>query len=222
MHIAVLGSGNMGGTLGRLFAGAGHTVAFSYSRDPQKLERLARMAGPRACAASPGDAVADADVVLLTVLWALVPAVLRSARDLRGKILVDVTNPLTPSDDALAVGHRRSGAEIVAQRARGAKVGKAFNTVPVELLRAGANVLPEQPAVCYCGDDDRAKRVVAGLIRDIGFSPVDCGALASARYLEPLAMLVGELAYNQGSSPKVGLRFLKPSAKRRAKRTRSH
>lgn len=211
----------MGGTLGRLFAGVGHTVAFSYSRDPKKLERLARMAGPRACSASPADAVADADVVFLTVLWAQMPSVLRSARDLRGKILVDVTNPMTPSDDALAIGHKRSGAEVVARRAPGAKVVKAFNTVPVELLRAGVNVLPEQPAACYCGDDSRAKHVVARLIRDLGFSPVDCGALVSARYLEPLAMLVGELAYNQGSSPKVGLRFLRPASKRRASRVRS-
>src|SRR5262249_10992249 len=157
MHIAVLGSGNMGGTLGRLFAGAGHTVAFSYSRDPEKLERLARMAGPRASVASPADAVADADVGRLTVPRGQVACVLRSARDLRGKILVDVTNPLTPSDDALAIGHKRSGAEVVAQRARGARVVKAFNTVPVELLRAGVNALPEQPAVCYCGDDAGAK-----------------------------------------------------------------
>ena len=211
----------MGGTLGRLFVGAGHTVAFSYSRNPEKLERLARVAGPRASAASPADAVADADVVLLTVPWAQVPSALRSARDLRGKILVDVTNPLTRSDDALAIGHKRSGAEVVARRARGAKVVKAFNTVPVELLRAGVNVLPEPPAVCYCSDDAGAKRVVARLIRDLGFSPVDCGALASARYLEPLAMLVGELAYNQGKSPKVGVRFLRPSAKRSPKRVRS-
>jgi len=63
--------------------------------------------------------------------------------------------------------------------------------------------------------------VAARLIRDIGFSPVDCGALASARYLEPLAMLVGELAYNQGKSPKVGVRFLRPSTNPRPKRARS-
>ena len=199
----------MGGTLGRLFASAGHSVAYSFSRDPKKLERLARSSGPRARAASPGDAARDAEVIVLTVLWQHVPRVLRSAGSLKGKVLIDCTNPLTLSDDALAVGHRTSGAEIVARRARGAFVVKAFNTTPSELLRAGVDVLPERPAAFYCGDDGRAKRVTARLIRQLGFEPVDCGALKSARYLEPLAMLVGELAYNQGKRPEVGLRFLR-------------
>ncbi len=85
---------------------------------------------------------------------------------------------MTPTDDALAVGHRISGGELVARRARGARVVKAFNTVPAELLRAGPAVLPERPAVCYCGDDRRAKRLVGRLIRQIGFDAVDCGGLA--------------------------------------------
>jgi predicted dinucleotide-binding enzyme len=217
MRIAILGSGNMGGALGHLFASAGHFVTYSFSRDAKKLERLARASGPRARTASPADAVRDADVVVLTVLWQHVPRVLRSAGNLRGKVVIDCTNPLTPSDDALAVGHRTSGAEIIARRARGARVVKAFNTIPAELLRAGVDVLPEQPAVCYCGDDASAKRVTARIIRQLGFEPVDCGPLMSARYLEPLAMLVGELAYNQGKRPEVGLRILRRSRSRRVK-----
>jgi len=220
MRIAILGSGNMGSALGHLFASAGHVVTYSFSRDPAKLERLAKSSGPRARAASPADAVRDVDVVVLAVLWQHVPHVLRSAGSLRGKVLIDCTNPLTLSDDALAVGHRTSGAEIVARLARGARVVKAFNSTPSELLRAGVKVLPEQPAVCYCGDDVRAKRVTARLIRQLGFEPVDCGALVSARYLEPLAMLLGELADNQGRRPEVGLRVLRPGRRhaRRASR----
>lgn len=210
MRIAILGSGNMGGTLGQLFAGAGHAVTFSYSRDPAKLERLARASGPRARAASPADAVRDANVVLLAVIWQQMPHVLRLAGALRGKVLIDCTNPLTKSDDALAVGHRVSGAELVARRAPGALVVKAFNTIPVELLRAGLRVLREQPAGFYCSDHAPAKRVGARLIRQLGFEPVDCGSLVSARYLEPLAMLVGELAYNQSRRPEVGIRMLRP------------
>jgi predicted dinucleotide-binding enzyme len=199
----------MGAALGTLFAGVGHEVTFSYSRHPRKLAALARASGPRARAASPAIAVRGADVVLLAVHWRQVSRVLKLAGSLRGKTLIDVTNPMTPADDALAVGLRISGGEIVATRARGARVVKAFNTVPAELLRAGPAVLPERPAVCYCGDDARAKRVVRRLIRQIAFEPVDCGALASARYLEPLALLVAELAYNQGRRPEVGLRFLR-------------
>jgi len=88
---------------------------------------------------------------------------------------------MNAADSALAVGQGTSGAEIVARRARGARVVKAFNTVPSELLHAGAHVLPERPAVCYCGDDRAAKRSVAALIRDIGFEPTNCGGLVIAR-----------------------------------------
>jgi predicted dinucleotide-binding enzyme len=211
VKIAVVGSGNMGGALGRLFAGAGHAVAFSYSRDAAKLRRLARASGSGARAASsPADAVSDADVVLLAVHWNRVASVLRAAGNLRGKIVIDCTNPMNASDSALTIGLRTSGGETIARRLRGARVVKAFNTVPSELYRAGADVFAEQPGVCYCGDDNGAKRVVARLIRDIGFEPVDCGKLATARYLEPFALLVGELAYNHGRSPKLGVRFLRP------------
>jgi predicted dinucleotide-binding enzyme len=218
MHIAVLGSGNMGAALGRRFAAAGHAVAFSYSRDPAKLERLARQSGPRARAASLADAARDADVLLLAVHWSRVSHVLRGVGRVRGKIVIDCTNPMTAADDALAVGHRVSGGELVARRARGARVVKAFNTVPAELLRAGVDVLPERPAVCYCGDDTGAKRVVARLIRQIGFDPVDCGALLVARYLEPLALLIAELAYNQARRPEVGLRILRPRPRAQSRR----
>jgi predicted dinucleotide-binding enzyme len=138
----------MGGALGRLFARAGHRVMFSYSRDPKKLARLARQSGPRAGAAPPAEAVRNADVVLLAVHWRRVSHALRLAGPLRGKTLIDVTNPMTPTDDALAVGLSISGGEWVARRARGARVVKAFNTIPAELLRACTGVLPQRPAEC--------------------------------------------------------------------------
>jgi predicted dinucleotide-binding enzyme len=208
----------MGSALGQRLAEAGHRVAFSYSRDIRKLERLASRAGPRARAASPADAVRDAEAVVLAVHWSKMPQVLRAAGSLRGRILIDCTLPMNRADDELVLGHRTSGGEQLARRARGARVVKAFNIVPAELLRAGPAVLAERPAVCYCGDDSAAKRAVARLIRQIGFEPVDCGALTSARYLEPLALLVAELAYNQGRRPEVGVRILRPGRKRGAKR----
>jgi predicted dinucleotide-binding enzyme len=218
MRIGILGSGNMGAALGHLFAAAGHAVTFSYSRDPAKLERLARRNGPRSRAGSPSEAAHGSQVMLLAVHWSRVPHVLRAAGSLRGKILIDCTLPMTPSDEALAVGHRISGGELIARRARGARVVKAFNTVPAELLRAGAATLPEQPMVCYCGNDPRAKRVVSRLIREIGFEPVNCGKLEMARYLEPFTLLVAELAYNQHRRPEVGVRFIRPGPARGAKR----
>ncbi|OLC70246.1 MAG: hypothetical protein AUH78_21535 [Gemmatimonadetes bacterium 13_1_40CM_4_69_8] len=127
------------------------------------------------------------------------PHALRVAGPLRGKLLIDCTNPMSPSDDAPAVGHRVSGAELVARCVPGSRVVKAFNTVPAELLQVGPDVLPERPAVCYCGDDPRAKQAVA-------------------RYLEPFALLVAELAYKQRRRPEVGVRFLRPRRQRGKKR----
>jgi predicted dinucleotide-binding enzyme len=212
VRIGILGSGNMGAALGRALAAKGHTVGFSFSRDPRKLVRLARSSGPEAYADSPREVARRSRVIVLAVHWQQVARVLRLAGDLRGKIVVDCTNPMNVGDTALVVGQRTSGAEIVARRARGARVVKAFNTVPSELLHDGAHLLPERPAVCYCGDDRSAKRSVATLIRDIGFEPTDCGRLATARYLEPFALLVAELAYNRHRSPLLGVRFLRPGS----------
>jgi len=200
----------MGGALGSRFAGAGHAVFFSYSRNRSKLERLARRTGPLAKVAEPRDAVAEAQVVLLAVHWKQMPSVMKAAGSLAGKILIDCTNPMNASDDALVVGLKTSGGETIARRARDARVVKAFNTVPAELIRAGAESLASRPGVCYCGDHAAAKRTVARLIRDIGFEPVHCGALASARYLEPFALIIAELAYNQRQRPELGVRFMRP------------
>src|SRR5260370_39223370 len=142
MRIEVLGSGNMGAGLGRRFAAAGPAVTFSYSRDPAKLERLARQSGPRARAAALADARRDADVLLLAVHWSRVSPVLRGARSVRGKLVIDFTNPMTPADDALAVGHGVSGGELVARRARGARVVKAFTPGPRRLFGPRPQSLP--------------------------------------------------------------------------------
>src|SRR5260370_24061915 len=147
----------MGAALGRRFAAGGHAVTFSYSRDTAKLERVARQSGPRARAAALADAARDADVLLLAVHWSRVSPVLRGAGSVRGKIVIDCTNPMTPADDALAVGHGVSGGELVARRARGGRGVKGVNTVPAELLRAGPQVLPERPGRCYFGGGPRSK-----------------------------------------------------------------
>jgi hypothetical protein len=94
-----------------------------------------------------------------------------------------------------------------------ARVVKAFNTVPSELLVAvgenGFAGLRERPAVCFCGDDESAKDRVASLIREIGFEPVDSGPLRVARYLEPTALLVAQLAYEQDLGPELGIALVR-------------
>jgi 8-hydroxy-5-deazaflavin:NADPH oxidoreductase len=214
MRIAVIGSGRMGGALGRLWAARGHEVTFSFSRDRHRLDALAKRAGPSARAGEPADAVRDADVVLMALQWHTLDDALAAAGSLAGKVVVSCSMPMTPDDSALAVGMTSSGAEELARRAPRANVISAFNTVPSELLAhlCDSGPLPEanRPSVAYAGDDEGAKAFVVPLIRDAGFDPVDAGPLMVARYLEPFALLIAQLAYETDDGPEVGYRFVRP------------
>jgi len=209
MKIGILGSGLMGGKLGTLFARAGHEVVFSYAHDMDKLKRLARRAGKLAHAGTPAEAAVDADALLLAVHWSRVPDVLRKAGDLSGKVLVTCSLPMSRDDSRLVVAHTRSGAEALARKAPRARVVSAFGTVPSEVLFGvfEARRRSRRPSLVYCGDDDRAKRVVARLIRDVGFDPVDSGPLSMARYAEPFTMLMAQLAYGGSGGPGIAYRF---------------
>jgi len=209
MRIGILGSGLMGGKLGTLFARAGHDVVFSYSRSQSKLEKLAREAGKDARAGTPRDAAHHADAILVAVHWNRMDDVLRQTGDLSGKVLVTCSLPLNDDDSALVVAHTSSGAEELARKARGARVVSAFSSVPSEVLFPvfDARDRATRPSVVYCGDDADAKRTTAGLIRDVGFDPVDAGPLDVARYIEPFTLLVGKLAYEGDNGPEVAYRF---------------
>src|SRR5262245_65241433 len=133
MKIAVIGAGNVGGTLGKRWARAGHEVAFG-ARDPAeaKVAALVRESGPSALAASVLEVAREAAVVVLTVPWDSARDALAAAGDLRGRILIDATNPvpLTPEGlrQGLVIGHTTSGGEQIARWAAGARVVKAFNS----------------------------------------------------------------------------------------------
>jgi len=208
MQIGIIGTGAMGSALGKLWAGQGHTVTFSYSRNPAKLEQWAREAGHGARAGTPQEATA-ADVVLISVLWSRIDDALVQAGSLRGKIVVDCMLPMTADDSALAIGHTTSGGEQLAERS-GARVVKAFNTIFSDVLAAENRQFgSDTPTMFYCGDDAEAKRVVSGLIEQAGFEAVDAGKLERARFLEPLGLLIGMLALEEGLGPQIGLKLLR-------------
>jgi predicted dinucleotide-binding enzyme len=209
MRIGILGSGLMGGKLGTLFARAGHDVVFSYSRSDEKLRSLARDAAGTARAGTPAEAARDADAVLLAVHWSLFDDVLGQAGDLSGKVVVTCSLAMDESNTSLAVGLTSSAAEELAKKVRGARVVCAFNTVPSEVLFGvyEARAKAPRPSLVYCGDDARAKKVAAKLIGDVGFEPVDAGPLRIARYTEPFALLVAQLAYEGTSGPELAYRF---------------
>jgi len=199
----------MGGKLGTIFARAGHDVVFSYARSVKKLERLARDTGAEARAGTPREAAEGADVLLLAVHWSRVDDVLGKAGDLSGKIILTCSLPMNADDTALVVGHTSSGAEELARKTPRAHVVSAFGTVPSEVLFSvfGSREDERRPSLVYCGDDEHAKEVVAELIRDVGFDPVDAGPLTIARYIEPFTLLMGQLAYEGDGGPALAYRI---------------
>jgi predicted dinucleotide-binding enzyme len=209
MRIGILGSGLMGGKLGTIFARAGHEVVFSYARSNDKLKRLARDSQGKARAGSPLEATKDAEAILLAVHWSRIDDVLKQAGDLSGKVIVTCCLPMDGGNMKLIIGTTTSGAEELAKKVPRALVVLAFNTVPSEVLfRVFESTGKEtRPSLVYCGDDENAKNVAAKLIHDAGFDPVDAGGLRIARYTEPFALLVGELAYGHEKGPELAYRF---------------
>src|SRR2546422_8173575 len=209
MRIGILGSGLMGGKLGTIWTRAGHDVVFSYSHSEQKLKKLALDGKGKARAGTPREAAQEADAVLLAVHWSRVDDVLKQAGDLSGKVIVSCSLPMNADDSGLVIAHTSSGAEELAKRVPKARVVSAFGTVPSEVLfgvfeaRRKAN----RASLVYCGDDASSKETAAKLIKDVGFEPVDAGPLRIARYTEPFALLVPELAYESDGGPEVAYRF---------------
>jgi predicted dinucleotide-binding enzyme len=197
MKIAIIGAGNVGGTLGKGWAKKGHAVTFAV-RDTSdaKVQALLKESGG-AKAAKVADAVAASDVVVLATPWEANEAALRGAGNLAGKVLLDCTNPLKADLSGLAVGFTTSGAEQVAVWAKGARVVKIFNTTGFGNM-ADPHYSDGAAVMFYCGDDAAAKADAAKLATDLGFDARDAGGLAVARLLEPYAMLWIHLAIRQG------------------------
>lgn len=177
MRIGIVGAGRIGGNAGRLFAAAGHDVMFSGSRDPAKLDALAKEAGD-ARTGTPQEAVEFGEVVMFSVPWRSVEEVLAETGSLDGKVVVDTTNQYGEGGwEQLP----RPAAEVNVERMPGARLVKAFNTLTAGFQgeAAGRGV-----AMFLAGEDAEAKQVVARLIRDIGFEPVDVGGWAEVSIME--------------------------------------
>jgi len=209
MRVGILGSGLMGGKLGTLFARSGHEVVFSYARSMEKLNKLAKDAKGNARAGTPREAAQDADALLLAVHWLRMDDVLHHAGDLSGKVILTCSLPMDAGNTGLVIGRTTSGAEEFAKKVPKAKIVCAFNTVPSEVFFGvyAARRKADRPSLVYCGDDARSKEVAAVLIRDVGFEPVDAGPLRIARYTEPFALLMGQLAYEGNDGPELAYRF---------------
>lgn len=192
MRIGVVGSGRVGGTLGGVWAKAGHEVMFS-SRNIEHDKALAASLGPNARAGTPREAAAFGEALLVSVPYRSLPDVGKELGDLlKGKIVIDTCNPFPGRDGEIANWAREKGAGLAsAELLPGARVVRAFNAVGSTRM----GMAHEQPGgigMPIAGDDTRAIAVASRLIRDIGFEPVLIGGLAMGKHLMPGTPLAGE------------------------------
>jgi NADPH-dependent F420 reductase len=207
MNIAIIGSGNVGRALAASISGAGHSVTLS-AGDPEHAESAAAETGVDA-AESNDEAVAGADVVVLAVPSQALDEVLDElGAALDGKVVVDATNPMSP-DFLPPVG--TSSAERIQSKLPTAHVVKAFNTAFAS-RQAAPDVNGEPADGFVAGDDEAAKAVVLGIVRDIGFRPVDVGPLNMAHSLEAIALLNISLQIRTNGSWQAAWKLVEPTA----------
>ena len=181
MKIGIIGSGNIGGTLGVLWAKAGHQVLFS-SRHPDELVDLVNRARASARAGMPREAAAFGDVVLISIPYGAVPQVGRDlAADLAGKVVLETGNPYPSRDGAMAEPALKKGTGLASKEfLPGVRLVRAFNSIPAANLANDANRAGDRIAVPLASDDRVALDIAARLVRDAGFEPVVVGGLADA------------------------------------------
>ena len=184
MNIAIIGSGHIGGNLGRLWARAGHRIFFTFSHDHAKLERLAKDVGNGACATVPYDAVSRCEVVLFSPPWTQKEEAIRQIGRFDHNTVIDATNPYI--DEAMHVERFDDGGSsehLAKLLGEGARVVKAFNTLHARTLvdRSGEGLV-----IFMASNFPLLKRSVVGpLVEDAGFVPFDVGPLIEGRRQEP-------------------------------------
>jgi 8-hydroxy-5-deazaflavin:NADPH oxidoreductase len=211
MIIGIMGSGKVGKALGAWAAAAGSNVFFT-SRKQADAQDAARRAGPRARSVDIATVVRESDVILLTLPFAEIAGVLKPlGSQIDGKILVDVSNPITPDHRGLIMGQTSSGAEEIARQFPKATIVKAFNAVFAEVYESQRPEIDGQSiSIFYAGDNPEAKSAVRSFITTLGFDAVDAGALHSARYLEPLSLLNIHLGRELGYGTQIGFSLKRP------------
>jgi 8-hydroxy-5-deazaflavin:NADPH oxidoreductase len=190
--IGIIGSGNVGSALGRVWAKAGHEVMFS-SRNIEHDKQLASEIGANARAGTPQQAASFGEVVVVSVPYRALPELGKSlASTLNGKVVIDTCNPFPGRDGDVANWAREKGAGLAsAELLPGARVVRAFNAVGAARMGT-AHETPGRVGMPIAGDDKEAIALASRLIRDIGYEPVLVGGLEMGKHLMPGTPLAGE------------------------------
>lgn len=190
--IGIVGSGRVGGTLGGVWAKAGHQVMFS-SRDLGHDKALAARLGANARAGTPREAAAFGEALVISVPYGALPQVGKDlAGLLKGEVVIDTCNPFPSRDGEVATWAREKGAGLAsAELLPGARIVRAFNAIGYSRM-GQAHEQPGRIGMPIAGDDAQAVELASRLIRDIGYEPVLIGGLAMGRHLMPGTPLAGE------------------------------
>ncbi len=193
IKIGIIGSGNLGGTLGTLWVKSGHPVFFS-SRHPEELKKLVDSLGPLARAGTVREALAFGDVVLIAVPYGAYPQISKDyAQEFKGKIVIDAGNAVLARDGEIAKEARENGIGMTsAKYLAGARIVRAFNTLNYRRLASISNRPEGRIGIPMAGDDKDALAVVSSLVRDAGFDPVIIGPLERAKDFAQGAPLYGQ------------------------------
>jgi predicted dinucleotide-binding enzyme len=197
LRIGVIGSGNIGGTIGRLWVKAGHPVLFS-SRHPERLKDMVAELGASARYGTVSEAIAFGDALFVAIPFGALPQIGHDhADELKGKIVLDAGNASPARDGAsIAAEVERDGIGVTSQKyLAGTRLVRAFNTLSYAIFAREANRPDPKLAIPIAGDDLEAVSVAAQLVRDAGFDPVVVGKLADARRFQR-----GEPGYGQAVS----------------------
>jgi predicted dinucleotide-binding enzyme len=181
-RIGIIGSGNIGSTIGGLWVKKGHPVFFS-SRHPEELKDLVSKLGSLAQAGTVEQAIAFGENLFIAVPYGAIPQIGKEhAAAMKGKVMLDACNAVQARDGAIADEVEQYGIGITSQKYfPGVRLVRAFNTMSYMIFAREANRPDPRLAIPIAGDDPQAVQVAAGLVRDAGFDPVPVGTLDDAR-----------------------------------------
>jgi 8-hydroxy-5-deazaflavin:NADPH oxidoreductase len=198
--VGIVGSGHIGGNLGILLAKAGYEIIYG-SRHPDTLKDLVRSAGPKSCAGTVAEAIAFSDVVVVSVpLKALTEFDAKTKEALKGKIVIDTSNPYPERDGAIAVEARKDPGGMGAFMSGllpGARIVRAFNTVYFEDLKRTVNKNGEKIGIPIAGDDPEGVKAAVELVEHVGLDPVVVGGLSTSKLFD-----VGTAVYATSATAK--------------------
>lgn len=202
MNIAFIGYGQVGAPLADHLEKLGHTVTLAARNPDSDSVKKVIARNPRLRVAEPKAAVSGAEVVFLATPFDAVPVALDAVREeLRGKVLVDCTNPVGPGLSH-GLGNAESGSAYIQRHAPAARVVKAFTIYGFENFENNAYPAYDvKPMMMYCGEDIAAKATVGHLIAQLGWQPFDVGGLDQALHLEHMTLLWVRLVRVHGHSP---------------------